>query len=541
MARKKKKAASAPSPAPVPTSAASAPTRYAYDNGSKFAGGFGDTKVLTTDYWTLRARSSQLFETNLYARGLVRRLVTNIINTGLHLEAQPEETILGRERDSLSDWAEDVEIRFALWGAEPWLCDWLEQATYGEIQETAFLEALISGDCLVVLRQDPVTRLSRVQLVRGDCVQSPAQQPRGGNKIEHGVELDAQGRQVAYWIRQSDGTAKRLPAYGEKSGRRLAWLVYGADRRLDQVRGKPILALALQALLEIDRYRDSTQRKATINSMLAMFIEKTAPTPGSKPMAAGAVRVGAIANTEDSSAPRRFNVAEHMPGAVMDELAVGETPKAFPSNGTDLSFGEFERAIIAGLAWGFEVPPEILVLSFGSNYAASQAAINEFKIFLNRVRTRWGERFCQPIYVEWLLATVLAQKIQADGLIESWRDWKNYDVFCAWTSADWSGNIKPAVDLSKLVKAYGEMVDRGFMTRARATRELTGTKYTRNVQTLEGENELLATANKPLAKLEAPSAPKPGAEAELPTLDDDEVEEEDEEAPSTPPKNKKAA
>lgn len=498
------------------TAVAPAPTRVASDNGSKFAGGFGPTKVLIPDYWTLRGRSTQLFETNLYARGLIRRLVTNIINTGLHLEAQPEETVLGYPRDGLAEWSEEVETRFALWGAEPWLCDWIEQATFGEIQEAAFLEALIAGDCLVVLRQDPLTKLPRVQLVRGDCVQSPGVLPRGGNKIEHGVELDAQGRHVAFWIRQSDGSARRLPAYGEKSGRRLAWLVYGSDKRLDQVRGKPILALALQAMLEIDRYRDSTQRKATINSMLAMFVEKAQAGPGTRPMAAGAVRVGSIANTEDAGAPRRFNVAEHIPGIVLDELAAGEVPRAFPSNGTDLAFPEFERAIIAGVAWGYEVPPEILVLSFGSNYAASQAAINEFKIFLNRVRTRWGERFCQPIYVEWLLASVLAQKIAAKDLIDSWRDWKRYDLFCAWTSADWSGNIKPAVDLSKLVKAYGEMVDRGFMTRARATRELNGTKYSRNVQTLAIENAALADANKPLAELLAPAA-----SGELPTLDDE--------------------
>jgi hypothetical protein len=54
-----------------------APFRYSFDDGSKFAGGFGVTELLLADYWTLRQRSSQLFEQNLYARGLIRRLVTN--------------------------------------------------------------------------------------------------------------------------------------------------------------------------------------------------------------------------------------------------------------------------------------------------------------------------------------------------------------------------------------------------------------------------------------------------------------------------------
>ena len=51
-------------------------------DGDKFAGGFGTTNVYThIDYWTLRERSGQLFRENLYAKGLVRRLITNEINT----------------------------------------------------------------------------------------------------------------------------------------------------------------------------------------------------------------------------------------------------------------------------------------------------------------------------------------------------------------------------------------------------------------------------------------------------------------------------
>ena len=79
--------------------------RYAWDTGDKWNGGFGATEFLITDYWTLRARSKQLFESSHYARGLIRRLVTNEINTGLNLEATPEEVLLGKPEDSLADWS----------------------------------------------------------------------------------------------------------------------------------------------------------------------------------------------------------------------------------------------------------------------------------------------------------------------------------------------------------------------------------------------------------------------------------------------------
>ena len=235
---------------PAPTALGQlSPWRYSFDDGSKFAGGYGFTQLLLTDYWTLRARSSELFETNLYARGVVRRLITNEINVGLHLEATPEEAILGLEEDALAEWSETVENRFQLWCDRAPLCDQAELQTFGALQAQARLEALVAGDVLVTMRQDARTGLPRIQLVNGSKVQAPfGIELSGGNTIKHGVELDPTGRQVAYWVLQDDRTSKRLPAYGEKSGRRLAWLLYGTDKRLDDVRGKPLLALVLQSL-----------------------------------------------------------------------------------------------------------------------------------------------------------------------------------------------------------------------------------------------------------------------------------------------------
>src|SRR5690554_3861797 len=80
-----------------------------WDTGEKFLGGFGYTEILALDYWTLRARSAQLFETNHYGRGLIRTFVTNVINTGLHLEATPEESVLGVDEGALDVWTETVE------------------------------------------------------------------------------------------------------------------------------------------------------------------------------------------------------------------------------------------------------------------------------------------------------------------------------------------------------------------------------------------------------------------------------------------------
>lgn len=483
-----------------------APSVHTYHDGDKFPGGFGATKLFTTDYWTLRKRSEQLFKENLYARGLIRRLITNEINTGLTPEACPDELVIGVAEDSLNDWTEEVENRFLIWGKNPEQCDWKQQSSFGAIQRAARMEALISGDVLVVIRQNAQTGVPMVQLVSGAKVQTPigsTTRLADGHTIRHGVEFDPQGRAVAYWVKPDDGgDTMRIPAKGPRSGRRMAWLVYGTEKRLDDVRGEPLLALVLQSLKEIDRYRDSAQRKAVINSILAMFIKKTEDKPGSRPITGGAVRRGQVQTTDMDGSPRKFNIADQIPGLVIEELQTGEEPVLKGGEGTDTNFGTFEEAIIQAVAWANEVPPEILRLAFSNNYSASQAAINEFKIYLNKVWADYGETFCQPIYIEWLLSENLNGRISAPTLLDAWRDPQRQDEFGAWVSVDWYGSIKPSTDMKKQAQGSQILIGEGWSSNAREARTLTGTKFSKNIKRLKRENELKAEAARPLAEFQ---------------------------------------
>ena len=475
-----------------------------YDGG-KFAGGYGRTQILDVDYWTLRARSNELFTSNHYARGLIRRLVTNEINTGINPEANPDALTLGLTDDEAQEWTEGVENRYGLWARTPKLCDFYGVDTFAAITRKRRLMELVDGDVLVVLRTGAHTRLPTVQLVSGASVRTPFGDEAGKikkeNTVTHGVEQDKAKRVVAYWVRQEDGSFERIPTHGARSGRRIAWLTYGTDRRLDDLRGQPLLAIVLQSLKEIDRYRDSTQRKAVINSILAMFIRKDQEKIGSLPISGAATRKDNVAITDPDGQKRNYGITRHHPGMVLEELQVGEEPVAFGSQGTDQAFGVFEQAVLASIAWAQEIPPEILSLAFSNNYSASQAAINEFKIYLN---LRWGvegETFCGPIYVEWLTSEALLRKIEAPGFLESFRSATNYDVYAAWIRCDWYGSIKPSTDMLKQAKGSELLVRNGWSTNAREARITTGTKYSHNVAKLKRENEQLAEALRPLVEM----------------------------------------
>jgi len=503
---------------------------YGSWHAEKYPGGLGPVNLLALDYWTLRARSSEVFRTNLYARGLIRRLVTNVINTGLHLESTPVEGLLGFEEEALSDWSELIEQRFEIWDSEPELCDHRKQMTFGQLQAVMFREAFIAGDVLMVLLQDKVTKLPQIQIVDGSSVQTPLQYAipgPGQNKVVEGVEIDANKRHVAFHVRQDDGTSNRIPAI-DRQGRRVAWMVYACDKRHSDVRGEPILSLVLQSLREIDRYRDAVQRKAMLAAFLAIYIKRDPAAVGKSWGALGGMGISKGVDTalDPTGTERQFNTVNGIPGVLLDTLAPGEDAKGFPSTSTDEKFGDFEEAIIQAVAWANEIPPEILRLAFSHNYSASQAANNEFNLYLYLARHNVAVSVCQPIYKEWLLSESLLQKFQhSQSILDAWLATDAYDLWGAWTKTDWAGQIKPAADILKVTNAHVVMCDNGFELRSRAARELTGMKYARFVKKLRRENELLAEAMEPIKALDRSTSV-----AALSSAQDEEDTDEKEEA-----------
>lgn len=473
-------------------------------NGDKFYSGFGITKDYEiVDHWLLRKRSKQLFTENLYARGLLRRLLTNEINKGLSLEATPDADILELDAEQLSQWSENTERRFAIWGKNPALCDYRGTNTFGALQRLARMMAWVSGDVLVVLRQGPAN-LPVVDLIDAEHVTTPASDTmlravtKRGNTIEEGVEIDATRRHIAFFVKQLNGTWIRIPANGEKTGRKQAWLLYGTEKLINDIRGQSALGIVMQSLKEMDRGRDSELRAMVVNSMIALWIEKTEDKMSSLPLQGGAIRHDTIQTQNDSQGRKDVRFSSNMPGMMLQELQHGEKPTSYDTRRPNVNFGTFEAAIINAFAWANEVPPEVLTLGFQNNYSASRGAVNEFKMYLERFRHGFGEEFCTPIYIEYQISENLNRGIITPGFLESWRDPALWDKYGAWLLCDWAGAIKPNVDLLKEVKAYKELTAEGWITRDRAARELTGMKYSKVVQQLLKENSQLATSLQPL-------------------------------------------
>lgn len=476
--------------------------------GEQYLRGLGGLldEVDGLDYWALRRRSAALFYTNVQAQGIVERFVSNVIHTGIEVECTPEAAVLGFENDdALSDWTELVENRYHLYRRSKAIVDAKGRRTEGELQKQIYREALVEGDCLVMSRIDPWTGLPQIKIVPGSRVQTPPEKLMDDAVVD-GVHLDGDGEHLGYWVYQGTNHVSSdryvyVPAFGAKTGRRTAWLVYSPVKREDDVRGQPLLSVVIQGLKDSGDFRKYTILKAKNASMVfAQKVREKQPILPGRSIAEKALKNESIA-TDPANASRRSTVSYMDGGFVLEDNDPGEELKLFTPSGSDVNYGPFETAIIAGIAWGLHCPPEILTLSFNSNYSASQAARDEWWGYLILERARFAGEHCQNLFEEWFVSELLLNKFKAGKFLEAYIDPSRYDEKQAWLSTEWYGTVKPHMDRVKQMNAYKMAFGEGLNTRSRAARESTGMKFSKIASRLKKENRMLSDTMVPFLEI----------------------------------------
>lgn len=477
-------------------------------NGSKFAGSFGPIEDFAfVDYWTLRKRSLRLFRENLYAKGIIRRLVWNEIHTGLVATPVPVGSVIWAketeeaQEQKAAEYAERFATEFDLYASTPAVFDWGKKLNFGAFQEQVRLESLICGDGIIISRIDNKTKLPRWQWVNGDNIRTPDDYtPKNGGFIKHGVEFDKWGKKVAFHVRtEINGEVhfERVPTRGERSGRLISWMVYGSETLLDDTRGEPFLADTLYMLKELDRYRDAETRAAVINAMLAFFVERSTDTAKGARPSDGLARLRPSVEAEPINyspyAEKKLGdeMREMRPGTFFDDLDPGQKIVSPATNRPNVNYRIFEEAVISALAWTHGIPPEVLMLKFGNNYSASRQANNEFEVYLSRQVKRNADAFCQNIYNAYVTQAVLNGQLSAPGFLQAFGNTDKWRIVSAWLQCAWLGLSRPSVDRTKDAAGSQSLIDNLLSTFENECLRNSGMTFKQVVQTQKRERALM--------------------------------------------------
>lgn len=449
--------------------------------------GSADSDALP-DLPTLRARSRDLERNEPLATGAVGTTIDSVVGSGLQLSSALDRDYLGLDDETADAW-EDLAERIWRHQAGGRRLDITGQQDDAGLCSNLLTSTLVSGDIFSIRRfvERPGELLgTRVQLCEADRVETPADllhrevvplgQRRDRRKlIRSGIELDANGMEMAYWVRD-EHPGEALYGFGLPSGapssayKRLMARNAQGDRlvlhhfdraRPNQSRGIPWLAPVIEPLKQLGRYTEAELAAAVISSYFTVYVTTNFGE-----------------GLSDEPDPEEWKKALEQdeigfePGGIFDLLPGQNITTANPSR-PNAKFDPFFLSMTRQIGVALHLPQELVVKHFTASYSASQAAMIEAWRFFRRLRKWLVSTFLQETY-GWVIEEAIAR-----GILPAPGFFTDPLAREAWLGAEWTGDPKGHINPAVEVKALGEKEDRGWVTGAEATAESAGGSWER--------------------------------------------------------------
>ena len=440
----------------------------------------------------LRIRSRDLYTGGGLGRGAPATLVTNVVGWGIRPKPKIDTTILNISDEAAEEWQATALREFNLW-AKSQMCDASRQNTFWELQELAFRSMLMSGDVFALFVEKPNKRnpyLLTLRLIEADRVSTPesqgdseAQNTDNGGRIVDGVEIDKNGEVLRYHIATYHPLADETPeevtweaveAFGKETGMPNVLHLMTVERP-EQHRGIPFVSGMIEQIKQLDRYLDAELAASIVAAMLTVFITSDdTDDDGYDSINDGIAAEEKVTDDSLHIELGNGNVYELPPGKKVEKVGDSRAPTAFDA---------YTRQIITILGSGSEIPYEVLMHVYNSNYTAANAARLDFWRVVTRYRERFIQGFNQPIYEAVIAEAIALGRLDAPGYFDDplIRD--------AWNGCQWVGSSRGHVQPVQEANAAVTRMKAGITTREQEAMEYGGTDYMENIAQLGRERE----------------------------------------------------
>lgn len=452
---------------------------------------------IDTNLNILRNRSSDMAINSPVGAAAMNRYRTNVVGAGLIPAPRPDYKLLGISQQEAAEWRRHTKSEFDMWASSV-DCDLYRKNNFYDMQDIAFISSVVDGDSWAAIKyRRPLgdnPYCTKIQLFEAARVSNPGTytslgpinmveviNPKNGNRIINGVEINSDGAVLAYWVSNRipyDPTDMktlewvRIEAFGRKMGEPNV-LQISHEERPEQYRGVPILAPVIEELKQIHRYATAELTAAIVKSYFTLFFKTQ--------NAAGLGNALPEAFSQEEKVDFNDYIFE-LGAGTMNELPPGYEVQTVDASRSLSTFGAFTDSLISQIGAALEIPSEVLLSRFQSSYSAARGALLQFQSVAKKRRTWFARDFCQPVYERWLAEAVAIGRVKAPGFFS------DPLMRRAWSRASWYGPTMGMLDPVKEVTAAKLRVDYGLSTGEQEAAEITGTEYEENISQLQAEH-----------------------------------------------------
>lgn len=421
----------------------------------------------------LDARSRDTLRNDAYVANGQSIHKDHIVGALFLLNAKPDSKLLFGTLDDVweSEFQEEVESKFTLWAESPQ--HWVDASRHRTLTETVRLAVgvdVAGGEVLATaewMKNDGRPYRTAIQMIDTDRLCDPTTIDFD-KRVRGGIEQDAFGAPLAYYIRESHPSDLRLRAKDWEGvwrwnrvparkpwGRQMVLHLF-EQNRVDQSRGVASMVSALTEMRMTKAFRKTELERAVIAATYAASIESDLPT-GDVYAAMGAGGNPATQFINDYLAA----ISEYSGGAKNLHIAGAKIPVFLPGThlkiqnpGANGPVGDrFEASLLRHIAAALRVPYSEFSKNYAeANYSSLRAEMANVGRSMASRKKRVAEATANFIYRLWLEEAINYNHIEAlkRRNVPSFYEGLNAEAYSA---CDWIGAGAGLIDPLKETQA----------------------------------------------------------------------------------------